>query len=146
MADQTLDTNINGAALKKRFKDNGDGLTWAELAAVELLPDARQGAMKAVSITLSATPNTVSSVPVPTGAMGFRLFPTTADVVFAVDENPAALAAYTETGANNLALGGLSTGNAATANALEVRLLAAGAATVRLASATASAVVRVGFF
>lgn len=58
---------------------------------VELAADARRGCMKRVQITLSATPNTVTTVVVPEDAKGFGVRPAAATVEYNVNAAPAAL-------------------------------------------------------
>src|SRR5688500_15787930 len=90
----------------------------------DLAPDAAAGTLLAVSATLSATPGTVKTVTLPDSAQGFRLTPS-ADVVFAVGEDPEELATHAA-GDDSIAEADFSIGNVAAANVAEVRTLAAG--------------------
>ena len=84
--------------------------------------------------TLSATPGTVTSIAVPSGARIVRLLSPSANVDWNV--NADAVAA----GTNALTAGGFAIANETTAI-----ILRSGAATLRLSSSTASATIRVEF-
>lgn len=103
--------------------------------AVEVVgADARQGALVSSEVTLSGTPGTVSSVTLPDSAQGFRIFPRSNAVRFAIGEDPAAVG----TG------GTFTVGGVAKADAWETRTLDAGASrTLRLRSTVASVVIDV---
>jgi len=107
--------------------------------------DARNAALLQVQVTLT-TANTVYTVALPTSARGFTLFPSTADVIFAVAEAPVALA----TSAGNTAVGAFGIGATAPFAVVTARVLndarAAAGAVLHLRSATAAAVVVVGIF
>ena len=106
---------------------------------VGLGADARTGALFSLSVTLSGTPNTVTTITLPDNARGFRLYPTSNDVRFAVGENPATLATATAT---TIAAAAFGVGGIAKGDQFETRLLEAGTSrTLRLSSATASTVV-----
>lgn len=113
------------------YDTNGDGT--ADAAAVVLNADARNAKLTSGTWTLAA--GVVESVTVPSWARGFRLRPT-ADIRFAISEDP--VAAGTET---------LTVGNTAYANESEVRLIepVSGTVTVRLLAIGATTV-NVGFF
>lgn len=116
----------------------------AKLSAVNLGPDALNGVLKSIKCTLSATPGTLTTITLPDNAQGFRLYPATSDIRFAIGENPAAEATDTD---GTVAAADFAVGAIAKADQWETRLLAAGTArTLRLRSATASVVVEVGVF
>lgn len=102
---------------------------------VEVIADTGTGTLKSGEYTLSASAGTVTSIAVPSGVRGFRLYPRSNNCRFAVGEDPAAVG-----------VGALATGAIAKADQWETRILPAGAATVRLRSTTASLVVDVEFF
>jgi|GEM_PF-2007355 len=109
-----------------------DGLaTAAETQSVSLQADARTTALVSGLWTLAA--GVVESITIPAWARGFRLRPS-ADIRFAISDDP--VAAGTET---------LTVGNPAFASENEVRLIEAGAVTLRLL-ATGATTVTVGFF
>ena len=56
---------------------------------VELAPDAKRGSMLHLQITLSATPNTVTTVVIPTDAEGFGIYPAAATIEYNVNAAPA---------------------------------------------------------
>lgn len=107
--------------------------------------DARNGALKQVQVTLTSA-NTVYTVGLPTSARGFTLYPTTADVIFAVGEASVALA----TKAGDTVAGDFGVGATApigiTTNRVLIKSIAEAGAVLHLRSATASAVVVVGVF
>lgn len=107
--------------------------------------DARNGALKQVQVTLTSA-GTVYTVGLPATARGFTLYPTTADVIFAVGEAPVALA----TKAGDTVAGDFGVGATApiglTTNRVLIKSIAEAGATLHLRSATASAVVVVGIF
>ena len=93
---------------------------------VGLSADARTSKLTSGVWTLAS--GVVESITIPSWARGFRLRPT-ADIRFAISEDP--VAAGTET---------LTVGNIAYANESEVRLIETGAVTVRLLATGASTV------
>ena len=110
----------------------------AELVAlaneIGLRADARQAALSGGLWTLAST-SVVESISIPDFARGFRLRPS-ADVRFAIGEDPVALAGET-----------LVVGNTAYANETETRLLVDGTGrTLRLLGTSAGMTVGVGFF
>lgn len=124
---------------------DGSPITQTDPLPADLAPDAITGQLLAILATLSASAGTVKTVDIPNTARGFRLTPS-ADVVYAVGEDPAALATHTA-GDNSIATADFSKGNVAAANAPEVRTLATGTGrTLRLRSATASATVLIELF
>jgi len=98
---------------------------------VELNADARTARLTSGLWTLAA--GVVETVTIPSWAHGFRLRPS-ADIRFAISEDP--VAAGTET---------LTVGNTAFASENEVRLIEAGAVSLRLL-ATGATTVQVTFF
>lgn len=102
-----------------------DGITPTALSA-----DARNGKLTSGSYTV----NTTATIAIPSWARGFRLYPSSNDIRFAVGEAPAAIGAGT-----------LTVGHTAKADSWETRLLESGATNVQLLS-TASTTVIVGFF
>src|SRR5690348_1391241 len=117
----------------KTFRDMGNG-TYAEVEAAALGADARNGALQRGLWTLAST-SVVEEIAIPDWAQGFRLRPT-ADVAFAIGEDPAAL-----NGEN------LVVGNTAYANETETRLLLAGTSRkLRLLGTVVNQTVGVGFF
>lgn len=135
MADITATKKIGAKGVPTKFADAGDSATYAEIFG--LRADARQSRMKHGSYTLSSTPNTVTTIAIPTGALGFRLISktTSADILFAIDENPVT------PGTNSLTVG-----NTCAYGSPEQRLVLSGAANLNIMSATGSAVVFVEFF
>lgn len=126
---------------------NKEGGTFSgslDTAAI-LAADARAGYMYAVNITLSATPNTIQQINIPTGSKGFRIYCATADVQYNIDADPVSPIATASAG-GALTLNSSHVGNSALAGIVETRLIESTAAKLHIASATASAVVRVGFF
>lgn len=112
--------------------DQGTPATDANAWPVKLPPDARSGALSSGTWTLAA--GVVESIAVPAWARGFRLRPT-ADIRFAIAEDPVAAGAEV-----------LTVGNTAIASEFEVRLLDSPVpATVRLLATGATTVV-VDFF
>lgn len=107
--------------------------------------DAKLSCLKQVQVTLTDA-NTVYTVGLPTTARGFTLYPSTADVIFAVGEDPAALA--TKAGATVAADFGVGATApfGLTTTRVMVYSLAQSGGDLRLRSATASAVVVVGIF
>ncbi len=107
--------------------------------------DARGGALRQVQVTLPVA-GTVYSVTLPTAARGFPLLPSTADVSFAVGEDPAALATIS----GNAVSANFSVGATAPLGEQTVRILddfiASAGASLRLRSATANANVVVATF
>lgn len=107
--------------------------------------DARQGVLKQCQVTLTSA-NTVYTVTLPTNARGFTLYPTTADVIFAVGEASVALA----TSAGDTLAAAFGVGATApiglTTNRVLIKSVAEAGAVLHLRSATASAVVVVGVF
>lgn len=107
--------------------------------------DAKNGALKQVQVTLTSA-GTVYTVGLPTTARGFTLYPSTADVIFAIGEDPVALA----TKAGNTVAGDFGVGATApfglTTTRVMVYSLAQAGGDLRLVSATAAAVVVVGIF
>lgn len=127
---------------------SGPGATFvssANPASITAGADARQGALLQCQVTLTSA-NTVYTVGLPTTARGFTLYPTTADVIFAVGEASVALA----TKAGNTVAGDFGIGATApiglTTNRVLIKSVAEAGATLHLRSATASAVVVVGIF
>lgn len=107
---------------------------WYQLTqtlGVQLNADARNAALTSGLWTLAN--GVVESITIPSYARGFRLRPS-ADIRFAIGEDP--VAAGTET---------LTVGATAFANENEVRLIEAGAVTLRLL-ATGATTVQVSFF
>ena len=127
--------------------DNGDGsfsLATAlqkalpagtnNIGDVGLTPDARNGKLSGGTWTLGSA-SIVDSIAVPDWARGFRLRPS-ADLRFAVNEDPVASGAEV-----------LTVGNTAYSGETETRLLEAGAGrTLRLLGTSAGMTVGVGFF
>jgi hypothetical protein len=140
MANTTVDlyTNNMGEKISARYLDNGDN-TYS--GSVALRGDARTGCLKSIKVTLSAVPGAVTSVTLPAGVRGFRLYPDK-DVRFAIDEDPAAEATSADAAiaANAFAVGGI-----AKASQWETRLLES-YTTLRLRSAQASAVIEIEIF
>jgi hypothetical protein len=107
---------------------------------VAFAADAATGGLKSLTVTLSGTPGTVTTITLPDSAQGFRLYPSH-DTRFAVGEAPATAAT---SAAATIAAAAFAVGATAKANLWEERSIAAGASrTLRLKSATASAVVEV---
>ena len=79
--------------------------------------------------------SSVYSIDIPDGAEGFRIYPTTNAIRFAVDADPSTEGGFTV----------LSSGAIAKPGAWETRLLQAGSSTVRVL-ATTSTIVDVEFF
>jgi hypothetical protein len=115
-----------------------------QAAYVRFAPDARQGELKSIEISLSATPGTVTTVTLPDDIIGFRLYPRSNDCRFALGEDPAAVATSSAT---SIPASGLAVGGIAKADAWETRLIERGQSrTLRLRSATASLVVDLEVF
>lgn len=118
---------------------------------VELTADARRGNMKRLSITLSATPNTVTTVVVPEDAKGFGIRPAAATVDYNVNAAPAAVTGVA-TDDQSAVSSDMYAGGFAFAGEWVWRMLEPYHATsnpsrvLHLMSATASAVVYVEFF
>jgi hypothetical protein len=94
--------------------------------------------------TLSATPSTVTTITLPDTAQGFRLYPRINAIRFAINENPAAVGASTNT---TIAASAFGVGGIAKKDQWEVRLLETGASrTLRLSSLVASTIVDVEVF
>lgn len=107
--------------------------------------DARNGALKQVQVTLT-TAGTVYTVALPATARGFTLYPSVADVIFAIGEDPAALATKTgNTVAGDFGIGATAPYGLTTNRVLTTASAIAGG-DLRLRSATAAAVVVVGIF
>lgn len=107
--------------------------------------DARNGVLKQVQVTLTSA-NTPYSVVLPTNARGFVLYPTIADVIFSVAEDPAALATIAgNTVAANFSVGATAPFGLQTVRVLDDSVAAAGAS-LRLRSATAAANVVISTF
>lgn len=104
--------------------------------SVALQGDARKGFLKQLSITLSVTPATVTTVTLPVGVSGFRITAGAAAIIYAINEDPAALAT---SNATTIAAAAFSKGNTCPANGTDVRLFDGTQITLRLQSATASA-------
>jgi len=111
------------------YDSNGDGV--ADGAQVALNADARTAKLTSGLWTLAA--GVVESITIPSWARGFRLRPS-ADIRFAISEDPVAAGTVT-----------LTVGNTAFASENEVRLIEAGAVTLRLL-ATGATTVSVGFW
>ena len=58
-------------------------------SGIDINPDARRGDLVSGSITLSATPNTITTMVVPTWSKGFRLYPNSAIVRYNINAAPA---------------------------------------------------------
>lgn len=113
------------------------------MGEVYLKADLRAGAAKSIEVTLNHTPGTVTSIAVPAGAEGVKLYPS-ADARFAFGEDPAVKATSSDA---SIATTALAAGGIAKASMWEVRLLPGGTGrTLRLLSGTADAVVEVEFF
>lgn len=54
--------------------------------------DMNPGAVKQILVTLSGAPGTVTSITLPSDVNGFGLYPSSVDVVYALDDAPAACA------------------------------------------------------
>ena len=111
------------------------------------IPDVRTGALFSIAVTLSETPGEVTSVAVPDGAVGFRLYPATA-VRFAVGEDPEEAATSGDASdPADIQVSELAVGSIAKANAWEVRYLPSGGSrSLRLVGAAGDEVVEVEFF
>lgn len=110
---------------------------------VELIPDAGNGTLASIQVTLSGTPGTITTVEIPNWAKGMRLYPATA-VRFGISEDPAAIAtsSSTDIAASSLAVGGI-----ARASEWATRKLADGnGRELHLRGAAGSEVVDVEFF
>lgn len=111
---------------------------------VRFRADAALGLMQYVSLTLSATPEEVTSIEIPVWATGVRIRPSGAAVRFALGEDPATPVPVV--GAAAL-LADLQAGGFAYGDTNEVRQLESGEGReLRLRSATASVAVIVEFF
>lgn len=111
---------------------------------VRIRADARESALKSLQVTLSGTPETVTSIEVPDVANGVRIYPQAQAIRFAVNENPAAIG--TETTVTGLEAD-WTVGGIAHADAWEVRLLEPGTSrTLRMTSLVASVVVELELF
>lgn len=114
------------------------------MSTIRFAPDAIQGQLAHVTVTLSAVAETLTTVALPDWATGLRLFPS-ADVRFAVGEAPATPAATSSLAvvpASAFGLGGI-----AVAGVWETRLLQHGTnRTVQFRSAAASPTVRMVLF
>lgn len=107
------------------------------------VPNARNGALKSVQVTLNATPGNVTTVSIPDDALSFRLRPGAA-IRFAIDEDPTENIAQ-ESGAS-VAVSALSVGGIAIANEWVERYLAPGVSRqLRLIGASGSEVVDLEF-
>lgn len=118
---------------------------------IQLQGDALTGALAHARATLNATPETLTTLQIPSWARGFRLWPTGAQIRFAVGEDPGALYAPAAAGAGvaqDLLSANYGVGAIAKPDTWETRLLTPSfaARTLRLRSTTASVVVDVDFF
>lgn len=68
----------------------------------QLIPDVETGVLLSGAEELTTN---VVSVTIPIGAVGFRLYPTTNDIRFAVDEDPVAVGTLTD---DSLTCGGIA--------------------------------------
>lgn len=94
---------------------------------------------KSIEITLSGTPGTNTTVTLPDDAKGFRLYPRSNHIRFAVNATCAAVATSSST---TIAASALAIGGIAKNDIWETRLLPAGSSrTLSLESATGSVVV-----
>lgn len=118
---------------------------------VSLDPDAKRGNVVSGSITLSATPNTVTTIVVPQSAKGFRLYPNAAVLRFNVSAAPGAVTDVATTDQDAVASDAYVGGYAMPAM-WETRLLEEYHATsnasrvIHVMSATASATLYFEFF
>ena len=119
--------------------------TAANSTSVVLASDANVGKLYSFSLTLSGTVNTVQQVNIPTGSLGFRLYSAASDILYNVNAAPAAPISA-KTAGSAITVSSSEAGNVAIAGVTETRLLDTTATVLHLASSTASAVVRVGFF
>lgn len=110
-------------------------LTRAIEAGLSLAPDARQGKLLSGTFTLSGVPGSPTTISIPGGSRGFRLYPYSGTCRFGIDEAPQTV------GSNALTKGGN-----ARENEWEVRLLDPDAITLYLASQVNNLVVEVEFF
>lgn len=103
---------------------------------------ARQGYLLSAEITLSATPETVTTVAIPDTARSFRVFPD-ADIRFAINEDPVAAEAVTDTtvGLDDLSVGGVGVSSVWSEHTLE----SGTGRTLRLIGASGSETVYVEF-
>lgn len=118
---------------------------------IELAPDAQRGNMKRVELTLSATPNTVTSVVIPTSARGFGIRPASYMVDFNVGAAPENLSAVATNDQDVVAsdeyAGGFAFADEWTWRLLEDYHPASNASRMLyIKSTTASVVVRIEFF
>lgn len=109
-----------------------NGGTIDTLPQIALTADARNGKLTSGTYTLGAG---VTSISVPDTSIGFRLYPVTTDVRFAVGEDPAA------EGSGALAVGGI-----AKADQWEQRLLETGTSRTLRIRGTNTATCRVEVF
>lgn len=102
------------------------------------------GYEQSIEITLSGTPGTVTTVTVPNDAKGFRLYPRSNAVRFAVGSTVAAVATSSST---TIAATAFAVGGIAKANIWETRLLPSGSSrTVTINSPSASVVIDMEIF
>lgn len=112
-----------------------------------LAPDAKRGDVKSVQVTLSGTPNTVTTVAIPNDAMGFRLYPVTNIIRWNIDAAPGAQSVLPTNDQSGVA-SDLSDGGYAMNDQWENRLIETfrTGRVLQLLSSTASVVVYVEFF
>ena len=100
---------------------------------------------KSIEITLSGTPGELSTVTLPDDAIGFKIYPRTNHIRFAVNQGAAAVATGTTTvTAANFAVGGIAKNDMWEVRLLPPRYL--GARILTLRSTTASVVVDLEVF
>jgi len=103
------------------------------------------GVETSCEVTTSATPNLVTTITLPASTKGFKLFPRSNAIRFAVNRDTVTVA--TSTATSIVAASVFTAGGIAKADMWEVRLLPSVATrTLRLSSATASVVVDVELF
>lgn len=109
------------------------------MSTIRFAPDAVQGQMAHLRVTLSATVETLTTVTLPDWATGLRLFPS-ADVRYAVGEAPATPVAASS--ATSIAASAFGLGGIAKTGVWETRLLQSGVdRTLQLRAAAASVTV-----
>jgi hypothetical protein len=114
-------------------------------SADEVLFRSDTGNSKSIEITLDGTPGALSTVTLPSDAIGFKIWPRTNHVRFAINQALAAVA----TGTTTIAASDLAVGGIAKNDQWEVRLLPPaykGTRILTLRSTTASVVVDLEVF
>ena len=118
----------------------------ASLNARQIESYVDTGHEASIEVTLSATPGTVTTITIPDNAKGFKIFPRSSPVRFAV--NNTSIAAVGASSATTIAANAFGAGAVAKADLWETRLLPSSGTgrTISLRSTAASVVVDLEVF